>query len=92
METVINMLETISLTPFSPFQWGGMLGLGLGGLFCFVIIIPLVIQFVIAYWMYKDAKKRGEKEVLWLIVGLVGGIVGLIVWLLVRPDVVRKRF
>lgn len=88
MITVINMLEMMYRSAFSPFQWEA---LGIGGFICFLIIIPLVIQFVIAYWMYNDAKKRGEKEVLWLIVGLVGGIIGLIIWLLVRPDVRRKR-
>ena len=88
MLTVTTMLEMISGSALSPFQWEA---LGIGSFFCFLIIIPLVIQFVIAYWMYKDAKKRGEKEVLWLIVGLVGGIVGLVIWLLVRPDVRKNR-
>ncbi len=42
----INMLEMIYGSAFSPFQWEA---LGIGGLICFIIIIPLVILFVIAY-------------------------------------------
>ncbi len=61
------------------------------GLLCFIPIIPFILQLVIAYWMYKDAKKRGEEEVLWLLVGLVGGVVGLIIWLIVRPNVSRRK-
>ncbi len=56
-----------------------------GGLFCFILVIPIVISILIGVWMYKDANKRGENGVLWLIVGLIAGIIGLIIWLIVRP-------
>lgn len=62
------------------------MGEGIALLFCFVLILILVVHIALAVWVYKDAKKRGEKEVLWLIVFLAGGIIGLIVWLIVRPD------
>jgi len=64
------------------------------GAFCFIWIIPFIIGILIAVWMYKDAKKRDENEILWLIIGLILGIIGLIIWLVVRPDmaeVERKR-
>ena len=62
------------------------LGVGLcAGTMCFLIAIPFIIGILIAVWMYKDAKKRGENAVLWLIVGLLLPIIGLIIWLIVRP-------
>ncbi|MFW6304463.1 MAG: hypothetical protein ACOC1V_01640 [Candidatus Saliniplasma sp.] len=64
------------------------------GAMCFVWIIPLIIGILIAVWMYKDAEKRDENGILWLIIGLILGIIGLIIWLVVRPDmaeVERKR-
>ncbi|MFO7791794.1 MAG: hypothetical protein R6W73_02285 [Candidatus Saliniplasma sp.] len=57
-------------------------------------IVPFIIWLLIGIWMYKDAKKRDENAVLWLIVGLVAGIIGLIIWFVVRPDmaeVERKK-
>lgn len=65
-----------------------------GGLCLFLTIIPFIIGILIAIWMYKDAKKRDENAVLWLIVGLLLGIIGLIIWIVIRPDmaeVERKR-
>lgn len=59
---------------------------GAACLFCFVPIVIIIINLALALWVYNDAKKRGENEVLWLIVFLVGGIIGLIIWLIVRPD------
>ncbi len=64
------------------------------GAFCFVWLIPFIIGILIAVWMYKDAKKRDENAILWLIIGIFLGIIGLIIWLVVRPDmaeVERKR-
>ncbi len=57
-------------------------------------IVPMILWIVIAIWMYKDAQKRDENAVLWLIIGLFLGIIGLIIWFVVRPDmteVERKR-
>ncbi|MBS3781437.1 MAG: hypothetical protein KGY66_05055 [Candidatus Thermoplasmatota archaeon] len=64
-----------------------LFGIGFcGGAICFLIFLPFLIRFLVAYYIYEDAKKRGEEEMLWLIVGLVAGIIGLIIWLIVRPD------
>ena len=63
---------------------GDMIGLGaLGAL----IILPIIIWIVIAVWMAKDAKKRGESPGIWFIVGCICGIIGLIIWLVKRPPV-----
>ncbi len=62
--------------------WGGWCA----GAMCLIWIVPTIIWIVIAIWMYKDAQKRDENAVLWLIVGLVAGIIGLIIWFVVRPD------
>lgn len=68
-----------------------MIGPFIGTIICIAWIVPFLIQLLIAYWMYKDAEKRGEEGVLWLIVGILGGVIGLIIWLIVRPDVYEKR-
>jgi len=62
---------------FEPFLiWGG----------CIVFyLVIFVIWILLAVWVYKDAKKRGENAVLWLLVVLLTGIIGLIIYLLVRP-------
>ncbi|MFO7792270.1 MAG: hypothetical protein R6W73_04705 [Candidatus Saliniplasma sp.] len=52
---------------------------------CGVAIIIIIVHIVLAVWVYRDAEKRGEEPVLWLIVFLVAGIIGLIIWLIVRP-------
>jgi hypothetical protein len=64
-----------------PFFWG------LSGIFCLIIIIPLIIFIVLAIWVYKDAERRGSSGILWLIIVFFTGIIGLIIWLVVRPPI-----
>ncbi len=59
---------------------------GIGPICCLVNILSLIISIVIAYWMYKDAEKRGENAALWGVLGFFLGLIGLIIWLVVRPD------
>jgi len=49
-----------------------------------VYAIIFIVWILIAVWVYKDAKKRGENAVLWLLVVLLTGIIGLIIYLVVR--------
>lgn len=86
------MIESIPMGTI--LQIGDTVGGGLcAGSMCLIGIAPLIIWILIGVWMYKDAKKRGENAVLWLIVGLVAGIIGIIIWLIVRPsmDEVRRE-
>lgn len=63
------------------FRNGEWLALGI----CFVVYaIIFIVWIILAVWVYKDAKKRGENAVLWLLVVLLTGIIGLIVYLIVR--------
>lgn len=82
----INLIESLC-------QFIEHIGIGVGFQFmiCSLGLFGFLIQLLIAYWMYKDAEKRGEEEVLWLIVGLIAGIIGLIIWLLVRPGMSEVR-
>ena len=48
-------------------------------------VVLFIIWIIIAVWVYKDAKARGENAVLWLLIVLILGIIGLIIWLIVRP-------
>ena len=50
-----------------------------------VIIIIWLIWILIAYWAYKDAKKRGmDNPIVWFFVVWCIGCIGLIIYLLVR--------
>ncbi|WP_440772386.1 hypothetical protein [Natronorubrum sp. DTA28] len=56
-------------------------------------VIFLIISVVIGYWVYKDASKRDNNEVLWAI-GTAGltfftfifGLVALIAYFIIRGD------
>ena len=45
-----------------------------------------LVAILLAVWVYRDAEKRGESGILWLIIVLITGIIGLIIWLIVRGD------
>ncbi len=60
--------------------------LGFYGVCAVVYLVIFIIWIVLAIWVYKDAKKRGENAVLWLLVVLLTGIIGLIVYLIVRKS------
>lgn len=56
-----------------------------------LFILPIMaaiflVAILLAVWVYRDAEKRGESGVLWLIIVLITGIIGLIIWLIVRGD------
>ena len=59
---------------------------GLIAVYIIVIIIALGLTIWMCIWVYRDAKKRGQNEVLWLLVVLVGGCIGLLVYLIVRDQ------
>ena len=40
--------------------------------------------------MYRDAKRRGKEQALWLIIGLLAPGIGPIVWFIVRNDPERR--
>jgi len=56
------------------------------GSIIYVIIMIYAIQIAIAIWVYRDAKKRGEEALLWLLIVLLTGLIGLIVYILIRRD------
>jgi len=61
------------------------------GVFCLIGFIPLIINILIAYWMYKDAEKRNENGALWAVIGFFLSIIGLVIWIVVRPDMSEVR-
>jgi hypothetical protein len=51
---------------------------------CICGLIVLAIYVAIAYWIYTDAKKRGNPNaVIWAIVGFVLGLIGLLLYVLI---------
>ncbi|WP_255291423.1 Sec62 family protein translocation protein [Natrinema sp. CBA1119] len=57
-------------------------------------LVLLLITIGVAYWVYKDASKRANNELLWTI-GVAGllflfpplGIIALIIYVVIRSDV-----
>lgn len=56
------------------------------GSIIYMIILIYAIQIAIAIWVYRDAKKRGEDALLWLLIVLLTGLIGLIIYVLIRGD------
>jgi len=56
------------------------------GSIIYVIILIYAVQIAIAIWVYRDAEKRGEDALLWLLIILLTGLIGLIVYILIRRD------
>jgi len=56
----------------------------MGSMMAFALL-PLIINILIGYWMYKDAKRRGKSGAAWFVIGFFFNILGLIIWLLIRP-------
>jgi len=68
-------------------QWWWPYYAGAWVLFFLVIAaVWFIVAILIAVWVYRDAEKRGESGVLWLLIVLITGIIGLIIWLIVRSD------
>ena len=62
---------------------GALAALGCGIIPC---ILGLAIQLALAFWVYKDATKRGMDNALLLtIVTALTGLIGLLIYLLMRP-------
>jgi hypothetical protein len=54
------------------------------GINCVCGLIGLAIAAAIAYWIYTDAKKRGNPNaVIWAIVGFFLGLIGLLLYVLI---------
>jgi len=56
-----------------------------------IYIIVFAIWIAVAIWVYKDAKKRGENAVLWLVVTIFGGLIGLLIWIAIRPPIGGRK-
>lgn len=56
-----------------------------------IILIAFIAWLLVAVWVYKDAKKRGENGALWAIIIIVGGLIGIILWLVFRPPIGGKK-
>lgn len=59
---------------------------GAWGAWCIFSLLMFVVWIFLAIWVYKDAKKRDENAILWLLIVFFLGIIGLIIWLVIRPD------
>lgn len=56
------------------------------GIGMLVPLIGLAISIGIAWWIFKDATRRGDKNaVLWAVLGFFLSLLGLVIYLVARP-------
>lgn len=56
------------------------------GIGLLVPLIMLAISIGIAWWIFKDATRRGDKNaVLWAVLGFFLNLLGLVIYLVARP-------
>jgi len=72
--------------PPTPDWWWTYYGAAWAILGLAIAAVWFIMAILIAVWVYRDAEKRGESGVLWLIIVLITGIIGLIIWLIIRRD------
>ncbi|GEM_PF-1233340 len=52
----------------------------------FCLLLPLIIDILLAVWAYKDAQKRNmDNPIIWFLIVFFLGLIGLIIYLVVRP-------
>ena len=56
-----------------------------------IIVVVYVIYILIAYWVYKDAKKRGENGILWALIVFFAGLLGILIWIAMRPPIGGRK-
>lgn len=65
---------------------GAMACAACGGFGLIFILLPLALSIGIAWWIYRDANRRGNPQaVLWAVLGFFFNIIGLIIYLVARP-------
>jgi len=85
METQPADTSTVAPTEVSEEQAKAACGV-CAGIGMLVPLIGLAISIGIAYWIYKDATRRGDKNaVLWAVLGFFLSILGLIIYVVARP-------
>lgn len=57
---------------------------GFGLMFMIILVVSLAISIALAFWVYNDAKSRGDNAVLWVIVVIAFNLMGLVVYLIAR--------
>ncbi len=59
-------------------------GLLIFGFTCLCVLVILGVHVAITYWIYNDAKKRGNPNaVIWAVLNLVSDPLGLILYLII---------
>jgi apolipoprotein N-acyltransferase len=78
-------LAGLPILAFAQDTSGSDAAAGVGILFtCFCYLIGLVIEIALTYWVYTDAKKRGNPNaVLWGVLTFFLGLLGLLIYILV---------
>src|SRR6478672_11005776 len=80
------MLAGLPMLAFAQTDTTGSDAAGLfGGAFvCFCYLIGFVIEVALTWWVYNDAKKRGNPNaILWAVVTFFLGLIGLLIYILV---------
>ncbi len=81
---MLAALPVLAFAQTSGDDGSGIAALIGGGFSCVCGLIALVLYIVIAYWIYNDAKKRGNPNaVIWAVVGFILGLIGLLLYFVI---------
>lgn len=71
----------------------GTLGVGYLIFICCAVICGFAVNFLVAYFVYTDAKKLNiDSALLWAVVSFFFTVIGLLIYLLaIRPDAQRAQ-
>lgn len=57
------------------------------GVLVVISLLPLLISVLLAIWMYRDARLRGDPNaVVWALLGLMFNVIGWLIYLIVRGN------
>jgi len=61
--------------------------MAVAGIMCLCYALPFIISLILAIWVYKDAKRRGDDRApLWFVLVFFLPILGLIIYLVLRKE------
>src|SRR4030042_6572538 len=83
---ILSLCITTLVAAYNPYDYNNFSQFFLGfSIFIFALIIIFIILWIfVLIWVYKDAKKRGMNEAIWVIIVFLLSIIGLVIYLIAR--------
>ena len=55
-----------------------------------LVLLCLVVNILLAVWVYQDIRKRGTGSGIWIVIALIAGLLGALVYAVVRLGDVKQ--